>query len=362
MIRYHFYPRSPCGERLDSLTDDVSTGGFLSTLSLRRATGIIDIINNIINDFYPRSPCGERPGKGPAVKGYRNFYPRSPCGERHSCNLQYTDMDYFYPRSPCGERRAGRGHVASRQQFLSTLSLRRATMRCDSRPLQGPISIHALLAESDALHWRIIRPDRDFYPRSPCGERRASQSYSLAMILFLSTLSLRRATLANSSRAPPTVISIHALLAESDQSVTTSFQGGFAISIHALLAESDDRQQNGPVRHSGFLSTLSLRRATQLVDGVARCVIISIHALLAESDVPQQENGQAATISIHALLAESDTALKTIKALFDTISIHALLAESDVPVDGTFLHQADFYPRSPCGERPTSKRCSNTGL
>ena len=34
-------------------------------------------------------------------------------------------------------------------------------------------------------------------------------------------------------------ISIHALLAESD-SVTTSFQGGFAISIHALLAESDD--------------------------------------------------------------------------------------------------------------------------
>ena len=33
---------------------------FLSTLSLRRATGIIGIINNVINDFYPRSPCGER--------------------------------------------------------------------------------------------------------------------------------------------------------------------------------------------------------------------------------------------------------------------------------------------------------------
>ena len=35
------------------------------------------------------------------------------------------------------------------------------------------------------------------------------------------------------------------------------------------------------------------------------------------------------------------------------ISIHALLAESDLPAanlgDGT---RRDFYPRSPCGERP----------
>ena len=61
MCNLYFYPRSPCGERLqwegmrslsevisihallaesdkDTLTDDVSTGGFLSTLSLRRAT------------------------------------------------------------------------------------------------------------------------------------------------------------------------------------------------------------------------------------------------------------------------------------------------------------------------------------
>ena len=38
-------------------------------------------------------------------------------------------------------------------------------------------------------------------------------------------------------------------------------------------------------------------------------------------------------------------------ALSSDISIHALLAESDMPVDGAFLHQADFYPRSPCGER-----------
>ena len=34
----HFYPRSPCGERLGLPADQPSTPGFLSTLSLRRAT------------------------------------------------------------------------------------------------------------------------------------------------------------------------------------------------------------------------------------------------------------------------------------------------------------------------------------
>ena len=105
-MRKYFYPRSPCGERrllhgseskgikisihaLLAESDDffgfmakllsiISIHAllaesdrqviqtcrailvFLSTLSLRRATSIVDIINNIINDFYPRSPCGER--------------------------------------------------------------------------------------------------------------------------------------------------------------------------------------------------------------------------------------------------------------------------------------------------------------
>ena len=56
----YFYPRSPCGERHILCAVSVQIGGFLSTLSLRRATCIIDIINNVIDNFYPRSPCGER--------------------------------------------------------------------------------------------------------------------------------------------------------------------------------------------------------------------------------------------------------------------------------------------------------------
>ena len=59
----NFYPRSPCGERLISPPIWTLTTQFLSTLSLRRATGIIDIVDNVIDHFYPRSPCGERPPK-----------------------------------------------------------------------------------------------------------------------------------------------------------------------------------------------------------------------------------------------------------------------------------------------------------
>ena len=55
---------------------------FLSTLSLRRATGSICLDSNELNYFYPRSPCGER--LEPPIKTHRqeHFYPRSPCGER----------------------------------------------------------------------------------------------------------------------------------------------------------------------------------------------------------------------------------------------------------------------------------------
>ena len=79
-----------------------------------------------------------------------------------------------------------------------------------------------------------------------------------------------------------------------------------------------------------FLSTLSLRRATQQKSGdgktnvnfyprspcgerqgtqltVADVYKISIHALLAESDPAPVARGPDAHISIHALLAESDT-------------------------------------------------------
>ena len=170
-------------------------------------------------DFYPRSPCGERPSSTVIVILRKNFYPRSPCGERH--NLTQGVFNLF--------------------AFLSTLSLRRATLAGPS----GPAFLF------------------NFYPRSPCGERQT-----------------RRA-----SRQQPAGISIHALLAESDLINTYHRIFGEGISIHALLAESDSRKKKNNPANQTFLSTLSLRRATtwhsvEYSFGKS----ISIHALLAESD------------------------------------------------------------------------------
>ena len=56
-----------------------------------------------------------------------HFYPRSPCGERRAnCNCRSARPD-FYPRSPCGERQWEGMKSLSEVEFLSTLSLRRAT-------------------------------------------------------------------------------------------------------------------------------------------------------------------------------------------------------------------------------------------
>ena len=78
------------------------------------------------------------------------------------------------------------------------------------------ISIHALLAESDSLHHDIHAALTDFYPRSPCGERLVASRYTRGIDRFLSTLSLRRATDARAAMKRAGMISIHALLAESD--------------------------------------------------------------------------------------------------------------------------------------------------
>ena len=55
-----------------------------------------------------------------------------------------------------------------------------------------------------------------------------------------------------------------------------------------------------------FLSTLSLRRATVHYDNYNLHCVISIHALLAESDLRVLDGSKSSIISIHALLAESD--------------------------------------------------------
>ena len=235
---------------------------FLSTLSLRRATSVAAFrqvvsaisIHALLAEsdssnflpplgppyFYPRSPCGERRWRCSCRRLYSNFYPRSPCGERrHSCRADAGDQPISI-HALLAESDAQR-QSAQRQPdgFLSTLSLRRAT---------------GAATNTRARHL-------NFYPRSPCGERRNNSNNELVCTVFLSTLSLRRATCNNCIFCFCHKISIHALLAESDVSLSIMMQL-CEISIHALLAESDFEAGRAGMQAALFLSTLSLRRAT----------------------------------------------------------------------------------------------------
>ena len=147
-----------------------------------------------------------------------------------------------------------------------------------------PISIHALLAESDLEQ---------------------SASYNAYM-----------------------AISIHALLAESDPAIDVFLAVWAVISIHALLAESDRQNPGKHYVAFRFLSTLSLRRATRLnyfdLSRFRFLSTLSLRRATARRDSRQHPAG----ISIHALLAESDVG-DVWACRWPDISIHALLAESD---------------------------------
>ena len=103
----------------------------------------------------------------------------------------------------------------------------------------------------------------DFYPRSPCGERRWVD-FSFLLLYHISIHALLAESDANSrAERQGQRISIHALLAESDRCQALDISAK-RISIHALLAESDLDYKGICVQNLEFLSTLSLRRATIL--------------------------------------------------------------------------------------------------
>ena len=147
--------------------------------------------------------------------------------------------------------------------------------------------------------------------------------------LFLSTLSLRRATHYDN-------YNLHCV----------------EISIHALLAESDNTQFSQKDRQNKFLSTLSLRRATIVLAGIlTHDGNFYPRSPCGERPVIDGQSAVVNDISIHALLAESDSGHDTggrIRQRFlSTLSLRrATLAGPSGPA---FFY--NFYPRSPCGER-----------
>ena len=148
---------------------------FLSTLSLRRAT--VNTYHRIFGEgdyFYPRSPCGER-----RVYVSYNMY-----NNTLSIHALLAESDMIHPRL-----------CSVKLRFLSTLSLRRATLGS-----QQPAGT-----------------TRNFYPRSPCGERRACLSACVVGAAYFYPRSPCGERLAwNRFTQRRDFISIHALLAESD--------------------------------------------------------------------------------------------------------------------------------------------------
>ena len=239
---------------------------FLSTLSLRRATTGTTSAKMPRSDFYPRSPCGER-----------------QTGNASGIHTHWISIHALLAESDPAVIR----NKTAFSVFLSTLSLRRATRWVRSRR----------------------RRSSDFYPRSPCGERLFVFWTALSRRLFLSTLSLRRATSAN-----------------------CNYRNARPISIHALLAESDPARPTANNATTKFLSTLSLRRAT--------CYSLR-HSTQSRHFYPRSPCGERQTY----VFVTTPT---------PWISIHALLAESDFGCFGRFaVDSTHFYPRSPCGERPS---------
>ena len=109
---------------------------------------------------------------------------------------------------------------------------------------------------------------------------------------------------------------------------------GPEISIHALLAESDSITCKCRPAYRKFLSTLSLRRATCSMQAIFYQISISIHALLAESDC-------------------GDWKAYVRNSLFlSTLSLRRATSQCRTLASGMY----DFYPRSPCGERPVTAR------
>ena len=130
-------------------------------------------------------------------------------------------------------------------EFLSTLSLRRATVG-QKRFLQKlAISIHALLAESDLWDLTGGLSYDNFYPRSPCGERLNGVRHKCAIFYFYPRSPCGERQALGLPGWLRVLISIHALLAESDPANWFDLWG-WTISIHALLAESDLAGPSGP--------------------------------------------------------------------------------------------------------------------
>ena len=172
----HFYPRPPCGGRRDCVVTELitlhisihalraegdpcflitrfTTAVFLSTPSVRRATGGRRRDRQVQRHFYPRPPCGGRLRPTRPTSASTRISIHALRAEGDSFLAYFLPMDLVFLSTPSVRRATRVGTLSwGNNGFLSTPSVRRATLgrsRMESR----------------------LRVTTDFYPRPPCGGR-----------------------------------------------------------------------------------------------------------------------------------------------------------------------------------------------
>ena len=239
----------------------IALSSFQSTPSLRKATiGNFGRHHELIISIHTFLAEGD--GRNAVVKNHMIHYfnPHLPCGRRPAGLRWLPPPEYFNPHLPCGRRLSFCSISCCSVAFQSTPSLRKATHIYDLITAGCVISIHTFLAEGDSvsiihhllsyisIHTFLAEGDRFSRPTADRAdisihtflaegdvtkkkfEKKTSISIhtflaegdlhmfgsSPALLLFQSTPSLRKATIALVNFADISCISIHTFLAEGD--------------------------------------------------------------------------------------------------------------------------------------------------
>ena len=313
------------------------------------------------------------------------FNPRSPCGERHPHDFVRPDVRLVSTHAPlAGSDSAFAVPNWHTRQFQPTLPLRGATFvqvgyrcRCFCFNPRSPCGERRQRQTCSLM-------TGGFNPRSPCGERLWLSRPPCRRRCFnpRSPCGERHGGLGSASRR--VVVSTHAPLAGSDQTILPSYPVEWQfqptlplrgathlevalvveelVSTHAPLAGSDLRHEGIDPAGESFNPRSPCgerpepKRTTLTKEGFnprSPCGeryhgpqsdpgrLVSTHAPLAGSDTAHQSKSAEYSVSTHAPLAGSDARESRSKALDSTVSTHAPLAGSD----GRHLRSAVYRGR-----------------
>ena len=308
--RFHFNPRSPCGERRTALIVAPMLPVFQSTLPVWGATGGEDqkSLGKHISIHAPRvGSDGQLQAGQLPVKAFQSTLP-----------VWGATALLLVPLGGL--------------PFQSTLPVWGATKIFTSRTKFKEISIHAPRVGSDDRPPHLHHLPRDFNPRSPCGERHRRISLGKGTRKFQSTLPVWGATHQQSQKTQGRNISIHAPRVGSDLSdiSANSGTGKFQSTLPVW----------GATKGAGF-------EMLQSADFNPRSPCGERHGERRRNIVARKFQS--------TLPVWGATLCFSMRTIVGGISIHAPRVGSDASSSGFMLLPPYFNPRSPCGERRQGK-------